>query len=105
MKIIWKGGTLRGGMTQWMLFGIVAVAIGLVAFVLVALGLVVGVALVAILSVVTALASRRRRNDTSVYAVRTTFDKREPEGDCVELDKDAYTVRIVDEKGRPPEVP
>jgi len=98
MKVIWKGGTLRGGMAQWALFGIVAAVIGLVTFVLVALGLVVGVALVGIFSVATALASRRRHGGASVYVVRTASDKREPEGACVELGKDAYTVCIVDEK-------
>ena len=98
MKILWKGGTLRGDMAQWMLFGAVAALAGLVAFVLAALGLVAGALLVGILSVGTALTSRRRRSGTGVYDVRTIFDGRLPEGDCVELGKDSYTVRIADEK-------
>jgi len=102
MNVIWKGGLPRGGMAQWALFGAVIVVVGLVACVLAALGLVVGALLVGILSVVTALASRRRRGGASAYVVPTAPDRREPEGDYVELGKDAYTVRIVDEK-KPPE--
>jgi len=97
MKVIWKGGVPRGGMVQWVIFCAVALVVGLIAFVLVAFGLVVGAMLVGFFSVVTALASRRRRSGVSVYAERTASDGHAPKGDCVELDKDAYTIRIVDE--------
>ena len=97
MNVIWKGGVLRGGMAQWALFGAIAAVVGLVAFVLAALGLVLGALLVGIISVAAALGSRRRA-DASVYAVREAPDGCKSAGDCVELDKDAYTVRIVDEK-------
>ena len=96
MRVVWKGGPVQGGMAQWALFGAVAVAVGLVAFVLAALGLVVGAILVGIFSVAAALASRRRRA-ASPYAARMASEAREPAGDCVELGKDSYTVRIVDE--------
>ena len=96
MNVIWKGGALRGGMAQWVLFGAVAAVVGLVAFVLAALGLVLGALLIGIISVAAALGVRRR-GGVSVYAARPVPDGREPAGDCVELDKDAYTVRIVDE--------
>ena len=91
-------------MAQWMLFGLVAAVIGLMAFVLVALGLVVGAVLAGILFVGGLLASRRRAGGASVYGARTVSERtasggrKEAEGDCVELDKDAYTVRILDEK-------
>jgi len=101
MNVIWKGGTPRGSMAQWALLCAVAALIGLVAFVVAALGLVVGVLLFGIISVAAALASRRRAGGVSVYAVsaeRAAAGRREPEGDCVELDADSYTVRIVDEK-------
>ena len=101
MNVIWKGVALRGGMAQWALFGALAALVGFVAFVLAALGLVLGALLVGIFSVAVALGSRRR-GGASGYAVRP--DGREPAGDCVELDKDAYTVRIVDEK-KPKEPP
>ena len=107
MKLLWKGGTPRNGMTQWALFGLVAAVVGLAAFVLVALGLVVGAVLAGIFSVGALLASRRRAGGASVYAARTASGHTEPdgrkeaEGTCVELDKDAYTVRILDEK-KPP---
>ena len=97
MRVLWKGGVWRGGMGQWALFGALAVVVGLVACVLAALGLVLGALLVGIISVAAALGSRRRV-DASVYAVRTFPDGCEPAGDCVELDREAYTVRIVDEK-------
>jgi len=104
MNVIWKGGTERGGMAQWVFFCAVAAAIGLVAFVVAALGLVVAALLLGIISVAAALASRRRAGGASIYAVgaeHPVADGRESEGDCVELDKDSYTVRIVDEK-KPP---
>jgi hypothetical protein len=97
MNVIWKGGALRGGMAQWVLFGAVAAVVGLVAFVLAALGLVLGALLIGIISVAAALGARRR-GGVSAYAARTVPEGREAAGDCVELDKDAYTVRIVDEK-------
>ena len=97
MNMTWKGGTLRGGMAQWALFGALAAVAGLVAFVLAALGLILGALLIGVISIAAALGSRRR-GAASVYAARTVPDGREPAGDCVELDKDAYTVRIVDEK-------
>jgi len=87
-------------MAQWALFGAVVAVGGLVAFVLAALGLVVGGLLVGFFSVATILASRRRRGGASAYAARRA-DGRGSEGYCVELDKDAYTVRIVDEKSTP----
>ena len=98
MHMIWQGGTSRGGVAQWLFFAAVVAVIGLVALVLAAFGLVVGAVLVGIFSVVMALISRRRHGGASVYAVPIDSDGREPEGDCVELSKDAYTVRIVDEK-------
>jgi hypothetical protein len=101
MNVIWKGGLQRGGMAQWALFGAVAAVVGLVAFVLAALGLVVGALLVGFFSVATVLVSRRRRGGASAYAVRTAADGHGSEGACVELGKDAYTVRIVDEKHPP----
>ena len=96
MNMLWKGVSPRGGMAQWVLFGVVAAVAGLVIVVLAALGLVVGALLIGIISAAAALASRRRR--VSPYAARAASDGREPQGDCVELDKDAYTIRIVDEK-------
>jgi hypothetical protein len=101
MKVIWRGGTLRGGMAQWALFGAVAVVVGLVAFVFVAFGLVVGVVLAGIFSVGAALASRRRAGGASAYGGRTASDGSEAEGHCVELGGDAYTIRIVEEE-KPP---
>jgi hypothetical protein len=100
MHVIWRGGILRGGKAQWVFFGAIAAVIGLAAFVLVALGLVVAVLLVGIFCVATALASRRR-GGIRVYAARTVADGREPEGDYVELGQDAYTVRVVGEKQTP----
>jgi len=97
MKILWQGKTPRGGIVQWVIFGALALVVGLVAFVLVAFGLVVGALLVGFFSVATALASRRRRRGVSVYAERTASDGHEAKGDYVELDKDAYTVRVMDE--------
>jgi len=97
MNMTWKGGTLRGGMAQWALFGALAAVVGLVALVLAALGLVLGALLIGIISVAAVLGSRRR-GGVSAYGARTVPDGREAAGDCVELDKDAYTVRIVDEK-------
>jgi hypothetical protein len=91
MKVIWKGGTSRGGMGQWVFFCLIAALIGFAALVVVALGLVVGAVLVGIISIAAALASRRRAGGASVYA----------EEKCVELDKDSYTVRVVDEKSPP----
>jgi hypothetical protein len=99
MNMIWKGRFPRSGMAQWALFGAVAVVVALVAFVLAALGLVVGALLVGFFSVATVLASRRRR--ASAYSVHTASDGRGSEGGCVELGKDAYTVRIMDEKNPP----
>jgi hypothetical protein len=87
-------------MAQWMLFGAVAALIGLVAFVTVGLGLVLGALLAGILSVATALASRRRRGGTSPYT-RMAAAGREPEEDCVDLGMDAYTVRVVDAQEPP----
>jgi len=101
MNVIWKGGVPRGGMAQWALFGAVAAVVGLVAFVLAALGLVVGALLVGFFSVATVLASRRRRGGASTYTGSTASDAHGSGGDCVELSKDAYTVRIVDEKNPP----
>ena len=101
MNVIWKGGLPQGGMAQWTLFGAVAAVVGLVAFVLAALGLVVGALLVGFFSVATVLASRRRRGGASAYTVPASPDGRGSQGDCVELGKDAYTVRIVDEKHPP----
>jgi hypothetical protein len=85
-------------MAQWALFGVVAAFGGFVAFVLAALGLVVGAALVGIFSVSAALLSRRRAGGASAYAGDAAPDGRETEGDCVELGRDAYTVRIVEGK-------
>ena len=101
MNVIWKGGLPRGGMAQWAFFGAVVTVVGLVALVLAALGLVVGALLVGFFSVATVLASRRRRGGAPAYTVPTAPDGRGSEGDCVELGKDAYTVRIVDEKNPP----
>jgi len=77
--------------------------LGFAAFVLAALGLVLGVLLVGGILVVTALASRRRRGAASGYAARMGrfSGGRDPLGNCVELDRDSYTVRIVDDK-KPP---
>jgi predicted lipid-binding transport protein (Tim44 family) len=100
MNVLWKGGLLRGGMAQWVLFGAVAAVAGLVIVVLAALGLVVAALLIGIISAAAAPASRRRGR-VSAYAVRAASDGREPRGDCVELGRDAYTVRIVDEKTPP----
>ena len=100
MNALWKGGALRGGMAQWVLFGAVAAVAGLVVVVLAALGLAVGVLLIGIISAAAALASRRRGR-VSAYAARAASDGSEAAGDCVELNKDAYTVRIVDEKTPP----
>ena len=98
MNVLWKGGGLRGNMVaQWAFFGVLAALAGLAAFVLAALGLMLGALLIGIISVIAALGSRRRRG-VSVYAAHAAPDGREPAGDCVELDQDAYTVRIVDEK-------
>ena len=88
-------------MAQWGFFAAVAAVIGLVAFVLAALGLVVGALLVGFFSLATALASRRRRGGASAYTVPAASGERGSAGDCVELGKDAYTVRIVDEKNPP----
>ena len=97
MNVIWQGRALRGGMAQWVFFGVVAAVVGLVAAVLAALGLVLGALLLGFISVAAALGSRRR-SGAFVYDVLTAPVGRDPAGDCVELDKDAYTVRIVDEK-------
>ena len=88
-------------MAQWALFGAVAVVVALVAFVLAALGLMLGVLLIGFISVATVLASRRRSGGDSVYSTHTASDGRGSERGCVELGKDAYTVRIVDEKNPP----
>jgi len=103
MKVLWKGGTQRGGMAQWVMLVAAAAVIVLVVFVLAALGLVVGVLLAGIIAVVSALASRRRAAGFSVYVGHTErlSGEREPAGDCVELGEDSYTVRIVDEKHPP----
>jgi hypothetical protein len=101
MKVIWRGGTPRGGMAQWALFGAVAAVVGLVAFVFVAFGMVVGAVLAGVFSVGAALASRRRTGGTSVYGGRMAPDRSEAEGKCVELGGDAYTVRVVEEE-KPP---
>jgi hypothetical protein len=100
MDVFWKRKRLRSGTAQWVFFCAVAAAVGLVVFVLAALGLMVGALLAGIISVAVARASRRRADGASVYAVRTgrPAGGHEPEGTCVELDKDAYIVRIVDEK-------
>jgi hypothetical protein len=78
-------------MARWVLFGVVAVAVGLAAFVLLALGLIVGAALVGIFSVGAALLARRR-------AGNVPYAGRKAEGNCVELGRDSYTVQIVEEK-------
>ena len=81
-------------MAQWVFFGALAAA-GLVVLVLAALGLAVGALLIGALSAA-ALVGQRRRSRVATYAADA--DERVPDGVCVELDKDAYTVRIVDEK-------
>ena len=93
MKVIWRSGPPQGGVARWALFGIVAAVIGLGVLILVALGLAVGAALVGIFSVGAAWLSRRRAG----YAGRTVPDGCEAQGTCVELDRDSYTVRIVEE--------
>jgi hypothetical protein len=50
-----------------------------------------------------ALLSRRRVGGASAYEGMARGG-RDVEGNCVELDGDAYTVRIVDEE-KPPQVP
>jgi hypothetical protein len=103
MKMLQKRGTPRGSMAQWVLFGAVAAVVGLVALVLAALGLVVGVLLAGIFFVATTLALRRRRGGVSSYAApaQRPAGERKAQGDCVDLGSDAYTVRIVvDEDGQ-----
>ena len=97
MQVIWKNGAARGGTAQWVLFGAVAAVVGFVAFILAALGLVAGALLAGITAVTWALTAHRRAGGT---APRPS-DGREPERDCVELGREAYTVRIVDEKNPP----
>lgn len=82
---------------QWVLFGAVAVVVGLVTFVLAMVGLVAGALLAGIFSVITALSSRRR-GSASGHVVHTASDECEAKGGFVELDKDAYTTRVVDEE-------
>ena len=101
MNMIRKGRFPRSGIAQWALFGAVAAVVALVAFVLAALGLVVGALLVGFFTVATMLASRRRSGGASAYSAHTASEGRGSEGGCVELGKDAYTVRIVDEKNPP----
>ena len=95
MKVVWKGG-----MAQWVLFGIIAAVIGMVVLVLAVLGLAACVLLAGFFSAAAALASRRRRNGASRWAARKEcpVDRSEPGDRCVDLDKDSYTVRIVDTK-------
>ena len=92
MKVLWKGGVSRGGVAQWALFIALAALAGLVVFVLVALGLVLGALVIGVISAAAALGARRR------VGASPDPGGREAAGDCVDLDTDAYTVRIVDEK-------
>ena len=98
MKVIRQGVTLRGGMAQWALLGAVAAVVGLVGFVLAALGLVVGAALAGLFAVGAALRSRRRAGGASAYAGEDAPDGRNADGHCVDLGRDAYTVRVVEGK-------
>ncbi|MDR2696317.1 MAG: hypothetical protein LBC79_08080 [Deltaproteobacteria bacterium] len=100
MNVLWKGGTRRGGMAQWVFFCAVAAIAGLVILVLVALGLAVGALLIGIISAA-AVFGQRRRGRVPTYDAHTAADGRDPGGPCVELDREAYTVRIVDEKTPP----
>jgi len=96
MKLDWQGGMLRGGMAQRAFIGIVAAVGGLVAIVPAALGLIAGVALTGI--AVGAVWFSRRRAGKAARGRNTDVDGRAAAGDCVDLDKDAYTVRVVEEE-------
>jgi len=96
MKLIWRGGTARGSMAQRAFIGIVAAVGGLVAFVPAALGLIAGVALTGV--ALGAVWFLRRRAGKAACGRHTDAGGRAAEGTCVDLDKDSYTIRVVEEK-------
>ena len=94
----------RTGKGQWFVFCLVAVLAGILILVLATVGFVIALVCVVVFSLIVALRSKgtgvvsRRREDSADSGKPCSGSV----GKCVELDKDEYTVRVIDENTRPP---
>ena len=97
-----KGRT--GGKGQWLLFCLFAVLAGVLIFILATVGLVLAIACALVFSLVVAL--RSRRHGPYVMNRQDGRNSGEPqsgaENICVELDREEYTVRLVEDEKTPP---
>ena len=104
MNKIWSKSPLPGNPAQWLVWGIVAVVVGFIIFILATVGLLVGAVLVALLSLGIGFSSKRRQRKSSAYFYRVNPQvPPEAEKDCVDMDRDQYTVRVIDEKKQMPD--